>query len=505
MPRIARRRALTGALRRDAKRRKSSDTRWMHLSCAEVKNRSTLQRITGVHLLGLLSSSVHVRKLLLLLHLLRHQWNGTEHQIDVVITALRLSHINMLLYLRYVKSWFYLDAFLHDITPFEIERARALTVRRNIRLASWDDAQCYHYTGFRAQQLQKIYACFGLNNILIATQLPYIQVPSRHTNQRGVACFYNFDPEELFLFTLTKCRSGRSNLDMCVDVFGGHHLRWSNGFPWMLLYLDNRYRSIIGHEGLIRYVPQFPYFHHAIERELQRPKTHYDVEGNAIESNGLRFNPFNIALLVDGSHDGCCVPYSGPAGDYEFAPRKMQYEIAQRAFYSGYKHFHSIKVETVAMPNGITTTYGPVSGRGSDITTVRESGLDNFLRIIQQNMPETYMALGDLIYNAQFLTCIRSYFIALGPGVVLSEEEREVNRELQWIRQEIEYYFGEVSCLFKICSDRSSYKLAKEHPYVVEQLRVCHLLTNIYNCLNGDKFSNKLGVQTPRLEDYLRL
>jgi hypothetical protein len=77
--------------------------------------------------------------------------------------------------------------------------------------------------------------------------------------------------------------------------------------------------------------------------------------------------------------------------------------------------------------------------------------------------------------------------------------------ELSWIRQQIEIYFGEVSGLFRICSSKDSYMLAKEHPYVLEQLRVCHLMTNIYDCLNGDKFSTKLGVSTPRLEDYLSL
>lgn len=148
--------------------------------------------------------------------------------------------------------------------------------------------------------------------------------------------------------------------------------------------------------------------------------------------------------------------------------------------------------------------YGPVSGRGSDITTVRDSGLDDFIRLIQQHKPVLYMAFGDLIYNAH-LTAIRSYYEAHGPGVVLTWQERLVNLEVSWIRQQIEYYFGEVSGLFKLCSDRESYKLAKEHPYVVEQLRVCHLLTNMYNCLNGDKFSSKLGVRTPVLEEYLQL
>lgn len=61
---------------------------------------------------------------------------------------------------------------------------------------------------------------------------------------------------------------------MCINIFGGHEKQWSSGFPWMLLYLDNRYRNIVGHQGLLRYVDQFPYFHEAMEREMQQPKTH---------------------------------------------------------------------------------------------------------------------------------------------------------------------------------------------------------------------------------------
>jgi hypothetical protein len=63
-----------------------------------------------------------------------------------------------------------------------------------------------------------------------------------------------------------------------------------------------------------------------------------------------------MAMLVYGFHDGICVPFSGLAGGYEFTPRK--------AFFSGYKHFHSIKVETVMLPNGISTLYVQCFGSG---------------------------------------------------------------------------------------------------------------------------------------------
>ncbi|KAL7502816.1 LOW QUALITY PROTEIN: hypothetical protein ACHAXN_000719 [Cyclotella atomus] len=112
------------------------------------------------------------------------------------------------------------------------------------------------------------------------------------------------------------------------------------------------------------------------------------------------------------------------------------------------------------------------------------------------------MSLDDGIFNCQTLTAIRSYYVAAGPGVALTWEERLVNLELSWIRQQNSTL---VSGLFKICASKECYKLAKEHLYVVEQLHFCHLLVNIYNCLSGDKFSCKLGVPTPLLEDYLQL
>ena len=50
-------------------------------------------------------------------------------------------------------------------------------------------------------------------------------------------------------------------------------------------------------------------------------------------------------------------------------------------------------------------------------------------------------------------------------------------------------------------------KLAKKKPYVVEQLRVCHLLLNCKVCLNGDVTgsTNTFGVVPPTLENYLQL
>ena len=79
----------------------------------------------------------------------------------------------------------------------------------------------------------------------------------------------------------------------------------------------------------------------------------------------------------------------------------------QRAVYTGYKKCHGLKVETVLLPNGIITLFGPTSAHIHDVGGVlHTSGLDAFLVEIQQGKPEVYCAFGDSTYNVGYLQCI---------------------------------------------------------------------------------------------------
>ncbi len=70
--------------------------------------------------------------------------------------------------------------------------------------------------------------------------------------------YYRIHPKEVFLFTLTKLASGLNN-HMIVDTyFGGNYNRWTYAYPWMLRYLDDRYKDFVGHQGLSRFVLDFP-------------------------------------------------------------------------------------------------------------------------------------------------------------------------------------------------------------------------------------------------------
>ena len=71
-----------------------------------------------------------------------------------------------------------------------------------------------------------------------------------------------------------------------------------------------------------------------------------------------------------------------------------------------------MKVETVRLPNGISTVFGPVSCRRADIgrtgRTVHDmSGLNQFLSLVQHGRyPRKYAVLGDGTYGMDF-ECVR--------------------------------------------------------------------------------------------------
>jgi hypothetical protein len=119
----------------------------MHLSVAEAKNRSTLQLLTGVHLVAAKSWGTTTRRLLILLHLVQTGVIGGpagHPQAEAVLkTDIILSHVNYRTFLLYVQRWFIHYAYLHDITPLELTRSNALTLSRNICIASWDDSQTF--------------------------------------------------------------------------------------------------------------------------------------------------------------------------------------------------------------------------------------------------------------------------------------------------------------------------------------------------------------------------
>ena len=366
-------------------------------------------------------------------------------------------------------------------------------------------------THFNYSQLRQLYNHFGFAGLVDDLLDNTIPIPTGQVNQRGVQCFYRVHPEELFLFTMTKLRSGLSNIMITDTYFGGDYNRWSYAYPWAIKYLDGRYKSIIGHQGLSRFVGDFPRFNRAIQRYVKRDRFRELPDGTMTLVPGINFLPWDVFGFIDDSIDRISTPFSGPRGDYEGAGRKAEYADSQQAFYSGYIKDHGLKVETVFLPNGISTLFGPVSARHADAGVISISNLNSFLVMIQRGQFSTadgkevlYSAFGDSAFNLG-MQCIQSYYRSFGAGGELSDSEKKCNAALKSARISIEKSYAMVSNLFEICTNLDGYKMAKERPYAMEQLRVCTLLTNCYVCLNGDTASNDntFGVSSPSLDNYL--
>ena len=127
-------------------------------------------------------------------------------------------------------------------------------------------------THFYHGQLVCLYRLFDLDSFLRNIDETKVPLYTGHI-VNNVPTRYLIDPEELFLFTLTKIATGRTNQSIIDEYFGGDYARWSFGYPWMLRYLDDKYIDIIGHQGLTRFVKDFPRFNRAIERYVQRDRT----------------------------------------------------------------------------------------------------------------------------------------------------------------------------------------------------------------------------------------
>ncbi len=128
-----------------------------------------------------------------------------------------------------------------------------------------------------------------------------------------------------------------------------------------------------------------------------------------------------------------------------------------------------------------------------------------FLMLIQQGRPDVYSAFSDSTYNAQYLQCIWLYYISLIPGVGITDDQKTCNSRIKPCRQAIEWSYGNIENIFQICSHPRNYRLGKRLPYATatEQLRVCHLLYNIYTWLNRNKASSHQKFDLPSLENYL--
>ncbi len=183
-----------------------------------------------------------------------------------------------------------------------------------------NDMTAVKMTSFKISQLQRLFCLFGQREFVNAHNETDLLIGTGHW-RNGRECCYCIHPKELFLFLLAKCKTGMTTDNLIDMFFGGDYAWWKYGYHWMLLYLDLCFRNIVGHIGLLLFLPQFGKFKNAIEEYCQKERMYHDHQGNVTFIPGLSELPYNIFGFIDDSIDQVCVPFLGPDGDYKGAPR----------------------------------------------------------------------------------------------------------------------------------------------------------------------------------------
>ena len=137
-----------------------------------------------------------------------------------------------------------------------------------------------------------------------------------------------------------------------------------------------------------------------------------------------------------GFIDGTVRPISRPEED-------------QRLVYNGHKRVHSLKFQSLVLPNGlIANLFGPVEGRRHDAGMLNESGLLNALQAHAHTPTGHPLCIyGDPAYPLRpQLMCPYRQGDYAGP---LTPQMRAFNAAMSSVRISVEWLFGDISTYFQ--------------------------------------------------------
>lgn len=190
--------------------------------------------------------------------------------------------------------------------------------------------------------------------------------------------------------------------------------------------------------------------------------------------------------VVWGFIDGTAIHMSRPTGEQEL-------------FYSGHKHYHAFKFQSVVTPDGlISSLAGPIAAIGTCSESQIEEKIGNLFER-EGVMPEDRIYLyGDAAYTGSVATI--GAFKRPRNGQ-LTEDQAWVNLVMSKKRVAVEDIFGLVQKYFAF----SSYYLQQrmgDQSVAASYLAAC-LMTNCMTCLRGrNQVTDKFECPPPTLEEY---
>ncbi|XP_028418307.1 uncharacterized protein LOC114543582 [Dendronephthya gigantea] len=168
----------------------------------------------------------------------------------------------------------------------------------------------------------------------------------------------------------------------------------------------------------------------------------------------------------------------------------------QRLVYNGHKKVHSLKFQSVVVPNGmIANLYGPVEGKRHDAGMLAESGLLQTLEAQAFSTRGDPMCLyGDPAYP------LRVHLQAPFRQGNLTNQMQMSNTNMSATRVSVEWLFGDIINYFKFLDFKKNLKIGLSS--VGKMYVVCSLLRNALTCMYGNQTAEYFGLEPPTLEEY---
>lgn len=168
----------------------------------------------------------------------------------------------------------------------------------------------------------------------------------------------------------------------------------------------------------------------------------------------------------------------------------------QRIVYNGHKRVHSLKFQSVALPNGmIANLYGPIEGKRHDSGMLADSGL------LQELEQYTFSPTGEpmCIYGDPAYP-LRVNLQALFRVGQITPEMEEFNRSMSSVRVAVEWIFGDIINYFKFMDFKKNLKIGLSQ--VGKMYVVSAILRNGLTCIYGNTTPKFFGLQPPSLQEY---
>lgn len=172
-------------------------------------------------------------------------------------------------------------------------------------------------------------------------------------------------------------------------------------------------------------------------------------------------------------------------------------EENQCIVYNGHKRVHSLKFQSVAIPNGLVANlYGPVEGRRHDAGMLKDSGLLTSLQRYAHNPRGDILCIyGDPAYP------LRPHLMCPYRDNPLTPQMQAFNTMMSEVRASVEWIFGDIVESFKFIDYKKNLKLGLSA--VGKQYIVSALFRNIITCLYGNSTSTFFDLDPPTILQYL--